>query len=172
MLKNHVHIIKMGGTIEFNDPAYEVINKELMKIDSTIDSYLKNLIKPHFTYSIESICNKDSRQVTSEDLTRLVKSIKSAGHENILITHGTFTMKDTAKFLEDNLVGDDGKDKKIIITGSMIPIIGFAVSDAPFNLGYSIASFNTIRSGVYLCMNGGLFKYNEVKKNQSLYRFE
>lgn len=170
MLKNHVHIIKMGGTVEFNDPAYENINKELMKVDSTIDSYLKNLIKPHFTYSIESVCNKDSRDITGKDLEKLLNAIQITDYQNILITHGTFTMKDTAKFLENKLSGQSSK--KIIITGSMIPITGFAVSDAAFNLGYSIASFDNIESGVYLSMNGGLFKYNEVEKNINLFRFE
>ncbi|MBU1038994.1 asparaginase [Patescibacteria group bacterium] len=172
MLKNHIHILKMGGTVEFNDPAYENINKELMKIDSTIDSYFKNLIKPHFTFSVETVCNKDSRSITREDLEKLVKEIKITSHSNILITHGTFTMKDTAKFLEENLITDGPINKKIIITGSMIPIMGFAVSDAAFNLGYSIASFNSVAEGVYLCMNGGLFKYSEVEKNINLLRFE
>ncbi len=162
----------MGGTIEFYDPAYRSLNVELMKIDSTIDSYLKNLIKPHFTYSIESICHKDSREVTHKDLEKLYETIKATNYTNILITHGTYTMNSTLKFLEDKRATKSEKNKKIIVTGSMIPITGFAISDASFNLGYSIASFNSIKPGVYLCMNGGLFKYNEVKKNQSLYRFE
>ncbi len=171
MLKSHVHIIKMGGTIEFIDPAYDKINKELMKVDSSIDSYFKNLIKPHFTYSIELVCEKDSRQITAGDRERLGQRIKEAAHDNILITHGTFTMADTAEFLEENFpAGKSGK--KIIITGSMIPITGFSASDAPFNLGYSIASFSSLEPGIYLSMNGGIFKYNEVKKNLDLLRFE
>ena len=47
MKNNHIHIIKMGGTIEFIDPSYEKMNKELMKLDSSIDNYLKNLVKLH-----------------------------------------------------------------------------------------------------------------------------
>ncbi len=161
----------MGGTIEFIDPDYQKINDQLMKLDPSIDSYLKNLVKPHFTYSIEIVCEKDSRAITKEDLNKLWETVKSAQHENILITHGTFTMKDTAKFLED-LINKEGLNKKIILTGAMVPIVGFSISDAAFNLGYSLASFNDVQPGVYICMNGGVFSADEVEKNVDLLRFE
>lgn len=167
MTKNDIYIIKMGGTIEFIDPSYDSINNNLMKLDSSVDSYLKNLISPHFNYDIKIICEKDSREINEEDLENLKKEILSTDKENILITHGTFTMTKTGKFLEQlNL------NKKIILTGAMIPIAGFSISDAAFNLGFSIASFNNIKSGVYLCMNGGVFKPEEVEKNIELLRFE
>ena len=161
----------MGGTIEFKDPGYEIMNQQMMKLDASIENYLKNMVKPHFSYSTESVCNKDSRDINSEDLERLVKTIEVSPHENILITHGTFTMKNTAKFLVEYL-SKNKIEKKIILTGSMIPIIGFSLSDAAFNLGYSIASFDSIKTGVYICMNGGIFDYNEVNKNTELLRFE
>jgi L-asparaginase len=171
MQKKHIHILKMGGTIEFIDPAYEKINKELMKLDPSIDSYLKNLVKPHFSYEIEIICEKDSREINQNDLNKLGAILKASSCQNILITHGTFTMKDTAKFLED-LVQKEKINKKIIITGAMVPIVGFSISDAAFNLGYSLASFDSVKYGVYLCMNGGIFKADEVEKNVNLLRFE
>ena len=160
----------MGGTIEFRDPAYEKIN-DLMKLDVSIDGYLKNLVKPHFTYDVKIVCEKDSREITKEDLNNLWTEIKSSKKENILITHGTFTMKDTAKFLE-NLLEKENIKRKIIITGAMVPIVGFSISDAGFNLGFSLGSFNAVEYGVYLCMNGGIFKADEVEKNTDLLRFE
>jgi L-asparaginase len=111
------------------------------------------MVKPHFSYSAESVCDKDSRDINSEDLEKLARTIEMSPHKNILITHGTFTMKDTAKFLSEYL-SKNKTDKKIILTGSMIPIIGFSVSDAAFNLGYSIASFDNIKNGIYICING------------------
>lgn len=157
----------MGGTIEFKDPGYESINQQMMKLDTSIESFLKNMIKPHFTYSIETVCEKDSRQITTEDLTKLEKIIRSSPHQNNLITHGTFTMKDTAMYLDEKKL-----NKKIILTGSMVPIVGFSLSDAAFNLGYSIASFDNVDNGVYMCMNGGIFNSNEIFKNVELLRFE
>lgn len=167
MIKNHIHIIKTGGTIEFKDPGYETINQQMMKLDTSIENYLKNMIKPHFTYDIEAVCEKDSREITVEDLERLSKIIENSSYENILITHGTFTMKNTAFFLEKKKF-----NKKVILTGSMIPIVGFSISDAAFNLGYSIASFEQIDTGVYICMNGGTFKPDEIEKNTETLRFE
>jgi len=167
MTKSHIRIIKMGGTIEFKDPGYENINQQMMKLDTSIENYLKNMVKPHFTYSIETVCEKDSREVTTEDLEKLAQAIENSPHENILITHGTFTMSNTAQFLDKKAL-----KKKVILTGSMVPIIGFSVSDAAFNLGYSIASFEHLNTGVYICMNGGIFKSDEVEKNTELLRFE
>lgn len=158
----------MGGTIEFIDPAYDMFNKKLLKLDATIDSYLHNLIQPHFNFSTELIAEKDSRDITDGDRDGLVRAILSTSHENILITHGTFTMSQTAQFLNDRGFAN----KKIILTGSMVPIIGFAASDAGFNLGFVIASFQNIQPGVYLSMNGGIFKADEVAKNVDLLRFE
>lgn len=168
MTKTHVHIIKMGGTIEFIDPAYDEVNKKLLKLDTTLESYLDNLIQPHFSHSSEKIAEKDSRDINDDDRKRLIKSIKSTPHNNILVSHGTFTMQQTAQIIDQNTYGN----KKIILTGSMVPIMGFAASDAGFNLGYAIASFQSIEPGVYLSMNGGIFKTNEVEKNIDLFRFE
>ena len=169
MLQN-IKILKMGGTIEFKDPAYEKVN-DLMKLDVTIDSYLENLVNPHFSYDIETICEKDSRDINAEDLAKLRNTILNTKEDSILITHGTFTMKDTGKFLERMLV-EEKLNKKIILTGAMIPIIGFSISDAGFNLGFSISAFLSVNPGVYICMNGGVFKPGEVDKNTELLRFE
>lgn len=97
--------------------------------------------------------------------------MKSSEIENILVTHGTFTMKNTAKFLED-LVSKEKLNRKIILTGSMVPVAGFSVSDAGFNLGFSLASFPNVEAGVYICMNGGVFKPDEMEKNIETLRFE
>lgn len=168
MQRQHVHILKMGGTIEFIDPAYDEINKKLLKLDSTIESYFQNIIKPHFNFSTESVAEKDSRDINITDHEKLAKVINSTPHQNIIITHGTFTMRETAQFLEQQSL----EDKKIILTGSMIPLTGFSTSDAGFNLGYAVASFVSIEPGVYLSMNGGIFTSNEVEKNAELFRFE
>jgi len=169
-MQKSIQILKMGGTIEFNDPSYEKLN-DLMQLDVTIDAYLKNLVNPHFVYDIKTICQKDSRDINEQDLEKLKESVIAAPQDNILITHGTFTMKDTGKFLED-LLAEKKLDKKIIITGAMIPIIGFSISDAGFNLGFSISAFDSVNPGVYICMNGGVFKPQEVEKNMQLLRFE
>ena len=54
----------------------------------------------------------------------------------------------------------------------MVPIAGFSVSDAGFNLGFAIASFKNVEPGIYIAMNGGIFDYEEIKKNTEILRFE
>ena len=158
----------MGGTIEFIDPAYDAFNKKLLKLDATIESYLRDLIKPHFDFSTEAIVEKDSRDITETDKEKLIKAITETPHENIIVTHGTFTMRETVEFIEKQ----SPPNKKIIFTGSMIPITGFSASDAGFNLGFATASFTSLQPGVYLSMNGGIFKPHEISKNVELFRFE
>lgn len=164
----HIHVIKTGGTIEFIDPAYDEINKQLLKLDASIDSYLKDIIKPHFTFSIEPLVAKDSRDLNKEDRQKLLQQISNCPHKHIVATHGTFTMQETARFLADS----DMKDKVVVLTGSMIPIIGFPASDAGFNLGFVFASIESLDPGVYLSMNGGIFSFEEVQKNSDKLRFE
>lgn len=174
MIRNHVHFIKTGGTIEFVDPAYDEINKKLMKLDSNIESFIQNLIQPHFSFSSESIAAKDSREMDDNDRTKIVEAIKSSPHKNIIVTHGTFTMWQTSEYLNDQLKGTMGKSnsKKVILTGSMIPITGFTMTDAGFNLGFTIAAFASVKPGVYMSMNGGIFGAGQAEKNQSILRFE
>lgn len=169
-MKKHIHILKMGGTIEFRDPAYEKMN-DLMKLDITVESYLENMIQPHFSYDTHNICDKDSRDITIEDLENAWNTITELKGENILITHGTFTMVNSARFMEKYLANDN-PSKKIIFTGSMIPVVGFSKSDAAFNVGYSMAIFDYVEPGVYICMNGGTFKTGDIEKNPELLRFE
>lgn len=158
----------MGGTIEFHDPAYDAMNTRLLKIDASIDSYLKNLIQPHFTWSSFAVTDKDSRDIDETDRERLFKAIVENEHKYVVVPHGTFTMAQTGKFLE----GRDLKGKTVVLTGSMIPISGFSASDAGFNLGYVIGQIEHLEPGVYLSMNGCVFSPDEVAKNTELLRFE
>lgn len=57
-------------------------------------------------------------------------------------------------------------------TGSMLPLKGFAPTDAPFNLGFAIGALTLVKPGVYLAMNGKLFPAGTVKKNVHVGRFE
>ena len=81
--------------------------------------------------------------------------------ERIIITHGTYTMPDTGRYLKTHL---KRKDQVIILTGSLIPMDGFSLSDANFNIGYSMAQLEHLKPGIYVCMNGRVFDTEEVSK--------
>lgn len=168
MIPQKIQIIKTGGTIEFLDSDYEHINNALMKLDATIDNYLANIIKPHFDYDIIAAFSKDSRDISEQDRENLVELIDKSKSNNVLITHGTVTMRETAEYIEKHIL----IDKKVILTGAMVPLVGFASSDAGFNLGFAMGSLEGLQPGVYLSMNGGVFAPKEVTKNSDIFRFE
>lgn len=163
--KEKIEIIITGGTI---DSYYESKLDTVVPLkESTLPNFIKSL-KTEDIFSFNQVCMKDSRSLTSADLNNILKAIEKSKAKYILIAHGTYTMPDTARFLEVKL---KRKDQVVILTGSMIPLTGFSPSDAPFNLGYSLASFKTLKSGIYVCMNGQIFNPKEVTKRISEGKF-
>ncbi|MDR1034182.1 MAG: asparaginase [Bifidobacteriaceae bacterium] len=159
-------ILKMGGAIEgynINDPDANDKDRYI------IDEYFKTSIKPHFRYRIESVVEKDSRQITEKDREKLLYAIKTAPECNILIPHGTYTMIETAQYLQQNMVANV---KRILLTGSMTPLEE-ANSDAGFNLGFAIGALSVLKTGgIYVCMHGRVFKkLDHIVKDKKALRF-
>jgi len=157
-MKNTIHFIITGGTIDSHYDSTKdtaVPNKE-----SVLPDYLKSLKLPD-KHIFSHVCMKDSRDLSKTDVRKILKTIEQSKTKKIIITHGTYTMPDTAKYLQANL---KNKNKTIILTGSMIPLVGFSPSDAGFHLGFSIAKIKELENGVYVCMNGQIFSPDEVVK--------
>lgn len=91
-MKSVIHIITTGGTIEGLDSHFE---KGKSKI--SIQDFL-NIANVSFEFTIEEAFKKDSRSITLDDRKELAEQIKASETDKILITHGTFTMEDTAKY--------------------------------------------------------------------------
>ena len=83
-----------------------------------------------------------------------MNAVNSSPAKKFIVTHGTYTMPDTARFIKANI---KDKNKVVILTGSMVPLKGFDSSDAQFNLGYAIAQVEQLLPGVYIAMNGVSF---------------
>lgn len=156
--KATIHFIITGGTIDsFYNGTKDTVEPSN---ESSIPAFIKSL-KLYEKTEFTTICMKDSRALTKNDLAKIAETIKKSPHKKFIITHGTYTMPDTARYLEANL----GKhNKSIIITGSLIPLAGFSPSDAPFNLGYCIAKIQELKEGIKVCMNGRIFEPTEVLK--------
>lgn len=153
-----IHIIMTGGTIDSVWDAKQdmvVVAEHSIVPDYFASKKMDNLI---FT----EICMKDSRGLTSEDLTNLLNTIEKSKSSKIIITHGTYTMPDTAKYLQDNL---KRKDQVIILTGAMTPLKGFADSDGAPNLDLTVAKLTSLTPGIYFCLNAQIFTPEEVAKN-------
>lgn len=153
-----IHLIITGGTI---DSYYDGIKDTVVPSKhSTIPEFITNL-KLYDETVFTEICMKDSRELNDEDRKNILKIVEESPHKKIIITHGTYAMPDTARYLKANV---KSQDKTITLTGSLIPIKGFAPSDGTFNLGYTIAQVQVLSPGVYVCMNGKVFSPEEVIK--------
>jgi L-asparaginase len=108
----------------------------------------------------------DSLEMTDEDRELIVHQCVQCEEDQIIITHGTDTMAQTAKVLAQNV-----RNKTIILTGAMIPI-KFGSSDGLFNLGSALAFVQALPQGVYVAMNGRYFMWNNVRKNRQTGFFE
>lgn len=161
-----IHFMITGGTLDSHfNPATDKVE---IGDKTDVPEYVKKL-KLHNECEFTQVVLKDSRELRYKDREKLLKAIKDSPHKMIVITHGTYTMPDTAQYLKDHL---SGNDKTIVLTGSMTPLRGFDLSDAAFNLGYAIANVQKLQSGVYLCMNGKVFDPKQVDKNRIEARFE
>ncbi len=160
-----IEFIITGGTI---DSYYDSVKDSVTPLKkSTLPSFIESL-KLEDKIFFKVICMKDSRSLTPADIKKVLQAVSKSKSKKIIITHGTYTMPDTARFLAANL---KRKDQVIIFTGAMIPLTGFSPSDAPFNLGFSLASIKTLKPGIYVCMNGQIFTPQEVSKRVSEGRF-
>jgi len=157
-----ITILTTGGTIEGLD---YVGDKGIKKTNVSISDFLKSA-NVNFEYTIQSVFKKDSRDITIKDLNLLENRIKESNANKILITHGTFTMEDTAKYLGKLNLG-----KTIVLVGSFI-LGSSEKTDAPFNLGYAISSIQFLKPDVYIAMNGEIFIWNNVSKNLETNKFE
>jgi L-asparaginase len=160
----NIHFIITGGTI---DSYYEGTKDTAVPLKESIIPRYVNSLKLYNKTKFTQVCMKDSRNLTKTDLRKILKIIEKSNSKKIIITHGTYTMPDTARYLKANL---KRKDQTIIFTAAMIPL-EINLSDAGFNLGFSVSELSHLNSGIYLCMNGKIFIPEEITKIISEGRF-
>ena len=158
-----IYIITTGGTIEGLEYANEEKKPQILGVNLKAFLETANVL---FEYSIDKAFCKDSRFITPEDRKILAEKIQSTKEKKILITHGTLTMVETAKYL-----GKLNLDKTVVLVGSFV-LGSEKNTDAPFNLGYAVCALQNLGNGVFIAMNGNTFSWKNVEKNMDLNRFE
>lgn len=108
----------------------------------------------------------DSLDMTDDGRAKILRACQECPENQIVITHGTDTMEQTAQFLGRAIV-----NKTIVLTGGMIPY-KYSGSDGPFNLGCALAFVQALPHGVYVTMNGIYFAWDNVRKNRETGYFE
>ena len=157
-----VRILITGGTF---DKEYDEINGKLYFKDTHMREIL-DLGRSKLDVKIRTLMLLDSLDMTDDDRNVILDNCKRVSESQIVITHGTDTMTDTAKGL-----AEASMEKTIVITGAMIPY-KFGSSDGLFNFGGALAFAQSLPHGVYIAMNGRYFDWNKVQKNKKTGVFE
>lgn len=157
-----IKIFITGGTF---DKEYDEISGQLYFKDTHLPQMLK-MGRCRLDIDYRMLMMIDSLHMQSEDRALIAEQCKKAGERQIVITHGTDTMVETAR-----LLGEQITDKTIVLTGAMIPY-AFGSSDGLFNLGSALSFVQTLPPGVYIAMNGRVFRWDNVRKNKELGIFE
>ena len=150
-----------GGT--FDKVYYDALSD--YQIGNPQVDWILQQANVRFEYGIESILKKDSLEIDDQDRAMIVDKIRAEPCARIVITHGTDTMADTARALQNI------PDKTIVLVGAMQPA-RFRDSDAIFNIGFAVAAASLSSAGVYVAMNGKLFAADQVQKNRAAGQFE
>ncbi|WP_201455604.1 asparaginase domain-containing protein [Roseovarius indicus] len=161
---NDVRIIVTGGTI---DKVHDAKSEGLAfaQDGSTHIPEVLRIGRCHFPV-VELLMLKDSLLFEDADREAIAEAIDRAAEDGIVVTHGTGTMGETARFLEGRTPG-----KTVVLTGAMRPFSLFA-SDGEFNLGGAVIAAQTLDPGVWGVMNGRVFPAAMLEKNTEQGRFD
>ena len=157
-----IRVFVTGGTF---DKEYNELNGELFFKNTHLHEMLK-LGRCGLKLNISALMMIDSLDMTGRERKLIAENCNRAKEKRILITHGTDTMVETAKFLAKSVKG-----KTIVLTGAMVPY-KFGSSDGLFNLGSALAFAQVLAPGAYIVMNGKYFKWDNVRKNKKIGKFE
>ena len=106
-----------------------------------------------------------NRLPTDADRELIRQAIAAQPAKHVLVTHGTDSMVETAKVLASLT------DRTIVLTGALNPA-RFRGSDAEFNIGTAVGAVQSLPPGVYIAMNGRVWRPDQVRKNVAANRFE
>lgn len=156
-----INLITTGGTIE---KAYSEQSGAVLNSASKVGHYLKLLRLPDCEVRVMPLMNKDSLEMTPEDRTHLESVIAPLLPADcpIVITHGTDTMVETGRYLQ-NAFPD--LHVPVILTGAMTPL-GFEGSDGLQNLTESLLAARLLGPGVFVAMHGQIFPADKVRKDR------
>jgi len=158
-----VKVFITGGTID--DIDYENLEDAPLEPISFIPELLEQS-RVILDYETEILMQKDSRFITDEDRRLILEKCRDCEEDKIIITHGSYTMAQTAK-----LLGKENLPKTIVLLGSIIPV-NKDRSDALFNLGGAFMTVQLLPKGVYIVSNGKVFNFDNVRKNTDTTYFE
>ena len=159
-----LRIIVTGGTIDkVHDTRTEALS--FSPDGATHIPEMLRIGRCHFPV-VQVLLLKDSLFFEDSDRAAIAAAVAEAPEQSIVITHGTGTMGETARYLDERPV-----EKTIVLTGAMRPFSLYS-SDGEFNLGAAITAAQILEPGVWGAMNGRIFPAQHLNKNVEQGRFD
>lgn len=159
-----LRILVTGGTIDkIHDPRVEAI--VFAKDGATQIPEILAMGRCHFPV-VQKVLLKDSLDFDDGDRQAITEAVLAAPERAIVLTHGTGTMGETARWLAKRVSG-----KTIVLTGAMRPH-SLSASDGSFNLGGAVIAAQTLPEGIYGVMNGRVIPAVGLNKNIEAGRFD
>lgn len=159
-----IQIFITGGTF---DKEYDYLNGTL-KFEETHVNEMLDRGRCTVSYNVRTLMMIDSLEMTDTDREIIAHNVSRASSNQIVVTHGSDTMVETATYLASRLPAG----KTIVLTGAMIPYAFGSSSDGFFNLGSALSFVQVLPEGVYVVMNGRHFRWDKVRKNRDTGFFE
>jgi len=157
-----LRVFVTGGTF---DKTYDEIHGRLSFGETHVREMLR-LGRSRVDVTIETLMMIDSLEMTDAERARIVERCVACPERQIVVTHGTDTMVETARAIAVGV-----SDKTVVLTGAMIPY-AFGSSDGLFNLGSALSFAQVLPPSTYIAMNGQCFLWNKVRKNTHAGVFE
>ena len=152
-----IRLFVTGGTF---DKVYHATMGALDFHHSHVQEILE-LSQCQVDITFETLMLKDSLDITQDDRLLIAEKVNACPENHVLITHGTDTMSETGRFLQQHT-----HHKTVVLTGAMIPF-SIPKSDALFNLGSAIAFVQYLEPQVYIVMNGRCMLANTAHKHKA-----
>lgn len=160
-----IRLLVTGGTF---DKEYDELHGSLFFRNTHVGEMLARG-RNRVAVSVQVLMMVDSLDMTADHRARIVDACLDAHESQIVVTHGTDTMVETAAALAAALplMGS----KTIVLTGAMVPY-AFGSSDGLFNLGSALSFVQVLPPGVHVAMNGRWFAWDRVRKNRDTGTFD
>lgn len=153
--KSEICFIQAGGTIDKTYLATPDDHGRNFEIGDPAFFSIAKRWKIQYRVSYSKACFKDSLEMDDHDRNKIRDAVTQAQEQKVIVTHGTDTIRETAKLLSTIKSG-----KVVVLTGALDPE-RFRESDADFNLGMAVGAAHCLPPGIYIALYGEVKKWDE-----------
>lgn len=155
-----ISLIATGGTIE---KTYDEFDGMLTNRLSNLDVMLAGMELNGVELVRTSLMNKDSLDLTAEDLDLIVGTVARQGvrSDGVVLVHGTDRLAATGRLLHNRL---EPLEVPVVLTGAMRPY-ELRHTDATQNLTEALLAVQILPPGVWCVMHNRVLRFPEVRKD-------